>query len=62
MSLTEEIENAKAKIAALETSLSSQIISKQELNDIRLQIVATQNFLTELYKLNSSTGEKYSNA
>jgi precorrin-4 methylase len=60
MSLTEEITEVKAKIAALEQQLTSESLSEQERHDIRQQIIENTKLLTELYKQNASTGKKYS--
>ena len=61
MSLTEKIFALEAKIADLEQQLTTQI-SEQKEHDIQQRIIATQNTLTELYKLQSApTGKKYSN-
>ena len=59
MNLTEEIAAVKSKIADLEQqlTLSSQLLDQKELV-IRQQIVAKENQLTELYKLqNALAGE-----
>ena len=59
MKFTEKIFACKAEIAALEVELTSQL-SEQKEHDIQLQIIAKENLLTELYKLNAATGKKHS--
>ena len=61
MSLTEKICAFETELADLKKLLlTSESLSEQKEHDIRNQIIATQNTLTELYKHNAPMGEKYS--